>query len=70
MCFFDALPGGAVVPQADLASLKGLVAGAPTNAEFLVATRVGATVSGWQLEAIGIVWFGADVSQYGAVTLQ
>jgi hypothetical protein len=70
VCFFDARPGGAVVKEADLAAFKALVGGAAVNAEFLVANRAQTSVPGWQLEALGIVWFGADVSQYGAVILE
>jgi len=70
VCFFDATAGSAVVPQADLAALKALVAGAQTDAEFFVAARVATSVAGWQIQASAVVWAGATVSQYGAVILQ
>jgi hypothetical protein len=70
ICYFDARPGGAVVPQENLAAFKDLVGDAGTNAEFFVATRVTVAVVGWQLLANAITWSGADVSQYGAVILE
>lgn len=70
VCFFEAASGGAVVPQADLAALKALVAGGAASAEFYVATRTMTSVAAWQLQAVGVVWYGATVSQYGTVILR
>jgi hypothetical protein len=69
-CFFDAALGTAVVPEPDLAALKALVAGASANAEFFVASRATTSVSSWQIQATAVVWYGATVSQYGAVLLR
>jgi len=69
VCFFEAALGTAVVPQADLAALKALVAGASANAEFFVASRATTSVASWQIQATGVIWYGATVSQYGAVLL-
>jgi hypothetical protein len=70
VCFFDAAAGAGVVPEANLAALKALVNGAAVNAEFFVASRVTTRVGEWQIQATGVIWYGATVSQFGAVLLQ
>ena len=74
VCFFEAAAGAGVVPKTDLAALRSLLAGAAANAEFFVAVRatLRATrkVSAWQIQAIGVVWYRATVSRYGAVKLR
>jgi hypothetical protein len=70
VCFFDAAAGVGVVPKTELAALRSLLAGAAANAEFFVAARATVQTSGWQIQGVGVVWYGATVSQYGGVKLR